>query len=42
MPLQTNDTMLVDRLNRFDGLVSWINSCHTEIRRQVFNTLTMD
>ena len=42
MPLKTDDTMIVNRFNRFDGIVSWIKSCRAEIRCQILDALAMN
>ena len=40
--LKTYDTMIVNRFNRFDGIVSGIKSCRAEIRCQVLDALSMN
>ena len=42
MPLKAYDTMIVNRFNRFDGIVSGVKGCRAEIRCQVFDALAMD
>ena len=42
MPLKAYDTMIVNRFNRFDGIVSWVKGCRAEIRCQVLDTLAVN
>ena len=42
MPLKAYDTMIVNRFNRFDGIVSGVKGCRAEIRCQVLDALAMD
>ena len=42
MPLKAYDTMIVNRFNRFDGIVSGVKGCRAEIRCQVLDALSMN
>ena len=42
MPLQADDAMTIYCFDGFNGLVAWVNSCHSKVRRQVLDALAMN